>query len=112
MKKIASWAFCGTVEGKPDLDTEGMINARQDPQHREVPQPSPGRGERVRRLVQGNRVTGQPLNLKVLSESSGVLLTEGGVVHPGRTSRPRSVRSGVLDCREGERALAARLSSQ
>jgi uncharacterized protein (TIGR02246 family) len=63
----------------------------------------------------GTRVTGSPLNMQFLSESSGVLLTEGGVVHPGenKPTSERAIRASWIVVKEnGNWQLAAYHNSQ
>jgi uncharacterized protein (TIGR02246 family) len=57
----------------------------------------------------GTQVTGKPLDLKFLSVSSGVLLTEGGVLHPGenKPTQERAIRaSWVVVKEDGQWMLA------
>lgn|SRR5512146_2469110 len=58
---------------------------------------------------QGTQVTGYPLSLKFLSESSAVLLTEGGVVHPGenKPTSERAIRAAWVVVKEDGRWLLA-----
>ena len=58
----------------------------------------------------GTQVTGKPLNFKFLSDSSGVLLTEGGVLHPGenKPTKERAIRASWIVMKEdGHWMLAA-----
>ena len=57
----------------------------------------------------GTQVTGHPLNLKFLSETSAVLLTEGGVVHPGenKPTKERAIRAAWIVVKEDGRWLLA-----
>jgi uncharacterized protein (TIGR02246 family) len=57
----------------------------------------------------GTQVTGHPLNFKFLSESSAVLLTEGGVVHPGenKPTNERAIRAAWIVVKEDGRWLLA-----
>ena len=63
----------------------------------------------------GTQVTGKPLNLKFLSQSSAVLLTEGGVLHPGenKPTHERAIRASWIVVKEdGHWLLAAYHNSQ
>ncbi|MFF0451556.1 SgcJ/EcaC family oxidoreductase [Streptomyces sp. NPDC004609] len=58
----------------------------------------------------GTQVTGRPLDLRLLSADSGILLTEGGVLPAGHTEVPdeQSIRaSWVVVRRDGEWRLPA-----
>lgn len=57
----------------------------------------------------GTQVTGQPLNLKFLSDSSAVLLTEGGVLHPGenKPTHERAIRASWVVVKEDGHWLLA-----
>jgi uncharacterized protein (TIGR02246 family) len=58
----------------------------------------------------GTQVTGKPLTMKFLSASSGVLITEGGVLHPGenKPTQERAIRAfWVVVKKDGHWLLAA-----
>jgi uncharacterized protein (TIGR02246 family) len=58
----------------------------------------------------GTRITGEPMDLRLLSDSSAVLLTQGGVLAPGETAVDdrRAIRaSWVAVKRAGQWQLAA-----
>jgi uncharacterized protein (TIGR02246 family) len=58
----------------------------------------------------GTQVTGRPLDIRLLSDNSGVLITEGGVLAPGETevAPERAIRaSWVVVKHNGQWQLAA-----
>jgi uncharacterized protein (TIGR02246 family) len=63
----------------------------------------------------GTRVTGEPLHLKMLSDDSAVLITQGGVLAPDETEvhPTRAIRASWFVVRQGEQwKLAAYHNSQ
>lgn len=57
----------------------------------------------------GTQVTGKPLGFKFLSDSSCVLLTEGGVLHPGenKPTKERAIRASWIVMKEDGRWMLA-----
>ena len=73
----------------------------EDPQHPE---------NEFAAQYKGTQVTGKPLGFKFLSGSSCVLLTEGGVLHPGenKPTKERAIRASWIVMKEdGHWMLAA-----
>jgi uncharacterized protein (TIGR02246 family) len=59
---------------------------------------------------QGTRVTGQPVDLRLLSENTAVLITQGGVLAPGETevADSRAIRASWIAVKQdGSWRLAA-----